>query len=917
MTDLRTQLESGLSGRYSLDRELGRGGMATVYLARDLRHDRPVALKVLHAELAASLGADRFLREIRMAARLQHPHILTVLDSGETPAAGAPPILWFTMPYIRGESLRDRLKRETQLPLDEALRIAREAADALDYAHQEGIIHRDIKPENILLTGSRGAGGGHALVADFGIARALGGADGGRDDKLTETGMAVGTPAYMSPEQASGQRELDARTDVYSLAVVLYEMLAGETPFSAPSAQAMIARRFMETARPVRQLREAVPEAVEAALQKALARTAADRFSSAAEFAAALSAGAGAAATGRTAAASPPSSVAPPGASPATTTPTVPVAATPPAQRRRVPIAAASLTLGFVLGLGLLFGWLRRHGDSPGEAGAKRLAVLPFENLGGADDEYFADGVTDEVRGKLAALPGLQVTARSSSNQYKKSSKSPQEIGRDLGVDYLLTGTVRWEKAAAGNHVRVSPELIQVSTGSTKWQEPFDAALTDVFKVQADVAGQVAQALDLALGAPQKTVLAERPTGSAAAYDAYLKGEAASQNLGTGDPRLLRTAIGYYEQAVALDSAFADAWAELSRASSLLYVNGTPDPAIARRAREGADRALRLAANRPIGHLALGDFYATVLAHQEQAGQAYEAGLRLAPNDADLLAASALVEVSTGKWDQALQHFARARALDPRSVATARRLTYTLMRMRRYPEALAAADQAIALAPEDIGVIENKIMVFLGQGDLEGARRVIREVPPSIDPTAVAATLGNFYDLYWVLPPDLQGLLLRLTPSAFQDRAAWAIVLAQMYRMRGDRARTLAYADSARAAFDQRLTGAPDDAQSHIFRGLALAYLGRKADAIAEGERGVALLPISKDTYTGPYLQHQLARIYIETGEYDKAVDRLEPLLQMPYYLSPGWLRVDPGFDPLRKNPRFQKLVEASAAPAT
>jgi tetratricopeptide (TPR) repeat protein len=501
------------------------------------------------------------------------------------------------------------------------------------------------------------------------------------------------------------------------------------------------------------------------------------------------------------------------------------------------------------------------------------------------------------------------VTARSSSNEYKKSRKSPQEIGRDLGVDYLLTGTVRWEKAAAGNHVRVSPELIQVSTGSTKWQEPFDAALTDVFKVQAEMAGQVAQALDLALGAPQKTALAARPTGNAAAYDAYLKGEAVSQNLGNGDPLQLRTAVGYYEQAVALDSGFADAWAQLSRANSLLYVNGTPDPEIGRRAREGADHALRLAPTRPIGQLALGDYYASVPPDQERAGQAYEAGLRLAPNDADLLAASALVEVATGKWDQALQHFARARALDPRSVATARRLAYTFLRMRRYPEALAASDQAIALAPDNIQTYENKAMVRLGQGDLEGARRVVGDMPPNLDPTAVAAYFGNYYELYWLLPPDLQALLLRLTPSAFQDRVSWSIVLAQMYRFRGDRARTLAYADTARAALEQRLVGTPDDAQSHIFRGLALAYLGRKAEAIADGERGVALLPISKDTYTGPYLQHQLVRIYIETGEYDKALDRLEPLLRIPYYLSPGWLRVDPAFDPLRNNPRFQRLV--------
>jgi len=424
------------------------------------------------------------------------------------------------------------------------------------------------------------------------------------------------------------------------------------------------------------------------------------------------------------------------------------------------------------------------------------------------------------------------------------------------------------------------------------------------------VAGQVAQALDLAMGTPQKAALAAKPTDNAAAYDAYLKGEAASQTMGTGDPLRLRSAIGFYEQAVALDSGFAQAWAELSRAHSLLYANGTPDPASARRAREGADRALRLAPNQSVGHLALGDYYASVPPDQEQARRAYEAGLRISPNDAELLGASALVEISTGKWEEALQHFSRAQALDPRSLAVARRLAYTLLRLRRYPEALAASDRALALVPDNVQVLENKAMVFLGQGDLEGARRVIRDAPPSIDPTVLAAYFGNYYELYWLLTREQQALLLRLTPSAFTDRASWAIVLAQTYRLQGDRPRTQAFADSARVAFEGRLAGAPDDAQSHIFRGLALAYLGRKAEAIAEGERGVALLPISKDTYTGPYLQHQLVRIYIETGEFEKALDQLEPLLKMPYNLSPGWLKIDPTFDPLRKNPRFLKLLE-------
>jgi serine/threonine-protein kinase len=892
MGELPPGLREGLADRYTIDRELGRGGMAAVYLARDLRHDRPVALKVLHPALAASVGPDRFLREIRLAARLQHPHILTVLDSGEVPVPGAAPLLWFTMPFIRGESLRDRLTRETQLPVEDALRIAREAADALGYAHDEGIIHRDVKPENILLTGS------HALVADFGIARAL---DAAGDQKLTETGMAVGTPAYMSPEQAAGGKELDPRTDIYSLGVVLYEMLAGETPFAAPTAQATIARRFMETARPLREAREAVPVAVEQAVQRALARTAADRFATAAQFAAAL------AATG-------------PGPVAATTavTPGVPAiapreaAAAPVAARRRFPLAAASLALGFVLGLGLLFGWLRRHGEAAGPGGAKLLAVLPFENLGGADDEYFSDGVTDEVRGKLAALPGLQVTARSSSNQYKKATKSPREIGRELGVDYLLTGTVRWEKAAGGSHVRVSPELIQVSTGSTKWQQPFDATLTDVFKVQADVAGQVAQALDVALGTAQQAVLAERPTANPAAYDAYLKGEAAL-SIGVADVPQMKSAVGYFEQAVALDSTFALAWAELSRTHSLIYVNGTPTPASDRRAREGAERALALAPNQPAGHLALGDYYSSIPLNQDSARVAYEAGLRLAPLNADLLGASAVVEISTGKWEEAVAHFTRAQALDPRSIVIGRRLAYTLLRLRRYPEALAACDRGLVLAPENLGIIENKAMVMLAQGDLPAARRVVSEAAAHIDPTTVVALFGNFYELYWILEPEQRDLLLRLTPSAFGDRATWAIVLAQTYRLQGDRARTRAYSDSAVAAFDERIRGTPSDPQSHVFRGLALAYLGRKAEAIAEGEKAVALQPITTDTYLGPYIQHQLVRIYIEAGEPEKAVDRLEPLLRMPYYLSPAWLRIDPAFDPLRTNPRFRKLAEGTA----
>jgi tetratricopeptide (TPR) repeat protein/tRNA A-37 threonylcarbamoyl transferase component Bud32 len=274
VADNLERLRGALSSSYRLERELGAGGMATVYLAQDLKHQRKVALKVLHAELAHALGPERFRREIEIAARLTHPHILTVFDSGE-----ADGMLWYTMPFVEGESLRDRLEREHELPLDAALQITREVAEALDYAHAQDVVHRDIKPENILL--SRG----HALVADFGIARAMQEETG----KLTATGLAIGTPAYMSPEQADGERRIGPQSDVYSLASVSYEMLTGEPPYSGASARAVLTKRLTDPVPSPRRLRESIPEGMNRAIMRGLAPTPADRFATAGAFAKALS----------------------------------------------------------------------------------------------------------------------------------------------------------------------------------------------------------------------------------------------------------------------------------------------------------------------------------------------------------------------------------------------------------------------------------------------------------------------------------------------------------------------------------------------------------------------------------------------------------------------------------------------------
>jgi TolB-like protein len=553
--------------------------------------------------------------------------------------------------------------------------------------------------------------------------------------------------------------------------------------------------------------------------------------------------------------------------------------------------------------------------DDPTEAGGTRqLAVLPFENLGSPEDEYFADGVTDEVRGKLASVGGLQVTARSSSSQYKRTAKTPQEIGRELGVDYLLTGTVRWEKSAGGNRVRVSPELIQVSTGSTRWQQPFDAALSDVFQVQADIAGRVAEALNLALEAPKQQELAKRPTTSLSAYDAYLKGEEAAQGIWGTNPGQLRRAATYYEQAVALDSTFVAAWAQLSRVLSYASYIGTPSPADAERARIAADRAIEFGPDRPEGRLARGDYHRNITTDNARALEEYSEGLRVARNDPDLLTGAALAEQSLGRWDQAVAQLKQALALDPRSITAARRLAFTLLWMRRYPEALAASDQALALGPAHLQARSTRAMVFLAQGDLSGARKVLRDTPQEVDPTVLVAYVASYWDLYWLLDEQQQALVLRLTPSAFDgDRGQWGIVMAETHALRGDTLRTRAYADSGRQGLEAQLRETPGDAQRHVLLGVVLGYLGRRVEAIREGERGVALLPVSRDGYAGAYNLHQLVRVYILAGEQEKALDRLEQLLKIPYYLSPGWLKVDPTFDPLRKNPRFQKLVaEAS-----
>ena len=877
---LHDRLQFTLGAAYSLTRELGGGGMSRVFLARDAALERDVVVKVLSPDLAAGVSAERFTREIKLAASLQQANIVPLLAAGETD--GLP---YYTMPFVDGLSLRARLERNGALPVGETISVLRDVTRALAYAHERGVVHRDIKPENILLSG------GAAVVTDFGIAKALAAsrtqAPGGT---LTQVGTSLGTPAYMAPEQAAGDPATDHRADLYALGCIAYEMLAGAGPFADRAPHQLLAAHMTEVPAPLTTRRAEVPPALAQLVARCLEKDPASRPQTAGDVLTALE-GIGFSSTGDQNASS------------------------AVADRRPRPAvrAAAVVAVIVLVGAAALGGRaLRARGSVASPPATERsIAVLPFENLGDSADAYFADGVTDAVRGKLGELPGMRVIARASSNQYRATTKTPQQIGAELGVQYLLTATVRWQKTGAGtvSRVQVRPELGQVSNAESKWQEPFDAALTDVFQVQADIAGRVAGKLDIALGDSAKRGLAAAPTANLAAYDAYLKAMAATEGGTQNTTASLRRAIDLLEQAVTLDSNFVSAWKELAGARSLVYVVGTPTPELARQAKVAAERTNALAPGRTDGVLARAAYYRYVAGDYPRAVALYETGLRVAPNDASLLTAAASAEKELGRWELALDFLRRARALDPRLPTTVASLASTLLGLHRIPEARVIADSALALAPTSLNVIETRANVSLAEGDLAGAQAVLRAAPASVDRTALFAQIG-YGALSWTLDDAAQRVLLAATPSAFGgDRTMWAIALASTYALRGDPLRARNYADSSRLADAPLLRAVPNDAGNHIIMALALAYTGRGAEAITEGERATQLLPVHGNATRGYLFQEILAHIYTMAGHREKALHSLEKLLRLPGYVTPAWLRINPHYASLRGDPRFERMA--------
>ena len=688
------RLRAALSGRYDLERELGRGGMATVFLARDRKLGRPVALKVLDPDLAATVGADRFLREVRLTANLQHPHILPLLDSGE-----ADGLLYYVMPFVEGESLRGRLAREKQLAIEDALGIAREVADALDYAHRQGVVHRDIKPDNILIHE------GHALVADFGIARALEAAPG--DDAKptwrTTAGAVLGTPAYMSPEQASGSMELDGRSDQYSLACVLYEMLAGEPPFTGPTGEIVMIQHVTAPPPPVSQLRPPVSPGLAQAIARALSKAAADRHANAGAFARALAMH-GPAAAGRGAG----EDEAPPA----------------PAVRRRgwVAVAVALLAVVVVVAAGALIWW---RGREPGGR-MQTIAVLPLANLSGdAAQLYFADGMTEELIGELSRISGLRVISRTSVMGYREHPRPMREVARQLKAGAVVEGSVRRE----GDRVRITANLVDAAQDRRIWTESFEREARDVLALQAEVARVIAERIRVQLTPGERRRLSRVRAVDPRAHDAYIRGRVWLDRV---DEAGYHNALAAFEEALRIDPEYAEAWAGLAETHYRVSSVFQPADEAMPKARAAAERALSLDPEIGDAEAILGLVRGMYEWEWQDAERHFHRALVLRPSSAGAHSNYGMTLICQGRFDEGLEHWRMAEALDPLSTFLLSGRSYWLLMSGRYPEAEASAREALARDSTYAVNWYNLAQSEIGQGRFdEGIRSALRAVEVS------------------------------------------------------------------------------------------------------------------------------------------------------------------------------------------
>jgi serine/threonine protein kinase/tetratricopeptide (TPR) repeat protein len=820
---------------YRVLEKIGGGGMGVVYRAEDTRLKRTVALKFLPPELSRDAEAkERFIQEAQAASALQHTNICVVYDVDETPEGQ----MFISMEHLEGETLKAKIERGP-LRVEEAIAIAIQVAQGLTKAHERGIIHRDIKPANIMVTTD-----GLAKIVDFGLAKLA------RRTALTRAGTTAGTIAYMSPEQTRGDT-VDHRTDIWSLGVVLYEMVTGHVPFRGDYENAVIYSILNTRPDPITALRTGVPMELERVVQKCLSRDPRERYQHADELLVDLRSCAAASSHGAV-------------------------------QTERSPATLHAL---------------------------KMIAVLPFENLGAAEDEYFADGLTDEITSRLSSIRSLGVISRTSSMQYKNTSKTLPVVAKELGVDYVLEGTIRWVKTGGSQRIRITPRLITVSGDVHLWADNIDRTIDDIFAVQTEIATRVVKSLDIVLGEGEKRAIEAIPTKNLEAYQAYLRGLSFSNRFEAPN---MWMAIEMFHRAVELDSTFAMAYVELSRAHLRYFWEGyerTKERLST--AKECLDRAFALQGDLPEAYLALGYYYYYGFRDYDRALEAFEIAEKELPNNSATLEAVAYIWRRQGKFEATAERLKKVLELDPQAAHLAIGVGITYEALGMYDDARVYYDRSISLLPDQSEAYRRKARLCLkSHGNTEESRRELDRVPTQYYPWLELAWL----DIYERNFESALNRLDRAPESAYEEEVAFTPV-SQMrglvYRFLNDPVRARESFDSARIFLESEIKKTPDDYRLHSSLGIVYAGLEEQEAAVREAELAARQLPLSLDAFVGTGPLISLAQVYTMVGRYDAALDKLEFLMPLHAHLNitAHLLRLDPTYDPLSGNPRFQALL--------
>ena len=887
-------------GHYQILDKLGEGGMGEVYLAEDTRLKRQVALKVLPAEMASSQERlERFQREAEALAVLDHPNIVTIHSVEEEDG-----VRFLTMQRVTGKRLAELIP-SGGMPLNPIFEIAIPLADALAAAHEKGVIHRDLKPGNIMVDDRR-----RVKVLDFGLAKlrlevSPAGVTELPTEPLTQEGRILGTMPYMSPEQLEG-RDLDGRSDIFSLGVVLYEMVTGERPFKGDTSVSLISSIVKDAPQQVETVRGDLPRHLSRIISHCLEKDPRRRYQSVLDVRNELQALESEVATGTQ-----------------SRSEMVSMAAEPTRPRRWWPtLAAAALVLLAVIWIGR--SWMPESGslttETAGQSQSERpiLVVLPFENLGPPEEAYFAAGMTEEITSRLASVSDLGVISRTTATQYDRTGKTVSQIREDLGVSHVLEGTVRWARSGEGDsRVRVTLQLIQTSDDTHLWADSFDRIIDDVFEVQSEIAQRVLNEMGVSLLDPERRAVKRRATDNLDAYDFYLKGiDYLSRSNEVGTRQDCEIAIQMLESAVELDPTFAVAFARLSLAHGYMY-RGFWDRSDERLVsmQQSADRALRLEPDSPDGHLAMGYFYREQFDLEAAVGE-FQAVLEAQPNNGEALALMGGTQRSLARWQGALASYAGATELLPRQGSLSCSLGGIHVALGNYQEADEHHSRASALAPDRTCPYFCRAWIYLSWDEgTERARRYLEGLPADLD---LEADPPIIYP--WIFADMVDGLyeeaLERLAAGESEALEYWfyyvpkAQLRAQLYGLMDQPGNERAQYVAMRTMMEAKVRQRPQDARFHGALGIAYAGLGLKEEAIREGKTALELIPVEKDIWLGPFRKKDLAHIYTLVGEHDAAIDQLEFLLVNPTFYTSPLIRMDPIWEPLHDHPRFQALME-------